>query len=252
MFNFFKKMSKKNIKNIVVIVDEDFYPKNENPHLENPLEEYWKGELIYDMISHDLFLNNKEKYYDFYTKVREDYKKIKPSAKYHKALLNLFQDHNLTIINLGIDECFEKLGFKNVKHPKGINSQLICSPSTFGCGKKFRFKEFNSKTVCKQCKRKEHLKPNIEWFKESSDFEEWNSSKMACENADMIIFFGKNCNRSIINTLLNLNSESIKVEVCQRTSDVLETEFHYVVISQDNPHGIQKLESLLPRYFKKA
>lgn len=255
MFKIFKKFQllKTKSKNIVVIVDEDFYPKNENPHLENALNEKWEGELIYDMINNNSFVANKNKYYEFYTKIRDKYKSIKPSSKYHKSLINIFEGHNLTIINLGLDESFERVGFKNVLHPKGINSQLICSTSTFGCGKKFRFKKFNSKTVCSnpECKQKTHLKPNIDFVKESSDFDSWNNSKLVCENADMIIFFGSNCHRTIVNSLLNLNSEVIKVEVAPRTSDTAETEFHYVVLADDNPTGIMKLSKLLPRYLSK-
>lgn len=253
MFSFFKRFKKKSApKKIVIIVDEDFYPNCKNPHLENPFEETWNGESLIDMISYDKFLTDKDKYYKFYTQIRKEYRKVKSSSRYHLPILSLFNNDDITIINLGIDSCFERAKFKKVLHPKGLNTQLICSPNTFGCGKKFKFEEFNDKIVCKSCKEKKHLKPNIDWFNEAGDFEEWNDSKNSCENADMIIFFGSNCNRTIVNTLLNLNPETIKVEVAPRTSDILETEFHHVVMAQSVPEGLEKLKKLIPIYFKKS
>lgn len=249
MFNIFKKIKKNNVKNVVVIVDEDFYPKANNPHLED-VDSKWYDGTVLEYTKYSEFIKDKKKYYDFYTQLRNDYKKIKPSNRYHRELVSIFKDFNLEIINLGIDVNFERIGFKKVIHPKGINTQLICNPSTFGCGKRFKFDTFNEKTVCKNCKQKSHLKPNIDWFGESSDYREWQKAKLVCEEADMIIFIGKNCNRTIINTLLNLNPSCKKIEIAAHSSDVLETEFHYVIEASDNIIGLRKLKELLPIYIK--
>lgn len=247
MLKFFRR--KKEIKNVVIILDEDFYPKSNNPHLEEP-DYLWNDESVYNIAKYSNFIEDKKKYYNFYNNIRNEYRKLKPSTKYHKSLLEIFKNFNLTIINTGIDESFEKIGFKNVIHPKGINSKLICGSATFGCGEKFRFKEFNEKTVCKKCGQKEHLRPNIDWVGEASDSEDWNKARIACENANLIVFIGKNCRRAIFDTLLNLNTECKKVEIAQRTSDILGTEFHYSIRAQDNIMGLEKLKKLLPIYLK--
>lgn len=248
MFEFLRRKKNK-INNVTIIVDEGFYPKAKNPYLED-IKSEWNGESLLEMTKYSQFIENKPKFYKFYNEIRDHYRKVKPSDRLHKELLEIFKNYNLTIINLGMDQCFEKLKFKNVIHPKGINTHLICNPSTFGCGRKFRFKEFNQKTVCVNCKSKEHLKPNIDWFKENSDTEEWNKAKIACETSDLIIFIGKDCQRMIVQTLISLNTECKKVEIAKQSSDILETEFHYVILADDNIIGVKKLKSLLPIYLK--
>lgn len=249
MFGFFKNKKSKSVKNIVVIVDENFYPSAENPNLED-IKKEWRGEIIYNVTNSAKFEENKSKYYRFYNDVRNHYRRLKYSSRYHKELLDIFKGHNLKIINLGIDHCFEKLGFENVIHPKGINTHLLCNPANFGCGERFRFKEFNRRTVCPNCGEKEHLRPNMDWFGEASDSVEWDKAKNACENADLIVFIGSDCRRVVVQTLINVNFDCKKVEIAPSSSDVLETEFHYVIIASDNIIGLKKLKSLLPIYLK--
>lgn len=242
----FKSSFDKEKKKIVILAGTGFYPKIENPDFQNHDYE-WNNEKIMNIATRKAFKLGKDKFYDFYTKVRQEYKK-KGYGTVHKSLLSLTKEYDVSIITLGIDDSFEKAGFKNVLHVNGIYNQLVCDFKDGGCSKTFKFKSFDKEVVCPRCRNKYSIRPNLCWFGEDPQFDVWQEASKLMENCDLYIQIGANVKDRAVHALVD-KCYAEKVEINPKTSDPEEYIFEYVILSTPD-EGIKKLKKYIKQYIK--
>lgn len=233
-------------KKIVILAGSGFYPKIESPNFQDHTYQ-WNDEKIVNIATRRAFKLDKDKFYEFYNKIRLEYRK-KGYGNIHKNLYNLLKSYDVTVITLGIDDAFEKSGFKKVLHINGIYNQLLCDFKDGGCSKTFKYKTFDKQVECPRCHTKHALRPNLCWFGEDPQFDVWQEASKKIEECDLYIQIGANVKDKTIHSLVD-KCYSEKVEINPRTSDPEEFIFQYV-IEAPPAEGVDKLKKYLKEYIK--
>lgn len=136
------------------------------------------------LLSHECFINEPDKFYNFYFN-KMIYDDAKPN-NCHKKLKELEDDGKLSaVITQNIDGLHQKAGSKNVIELHGNVNYLTCVK----CGKKYNLKDIKRSGVPK-CSCGGTLKPDVVLYGEALDGDAINKAIKEIENADTLIIGG--------------------------------------------------------------
>lgn len=136
------------------------------------------------LLSHECFVNEPEKFFDFYFN-KMIYDDAKPN-ECHKKLKRLEEKGKLsTVITQNIDGLHQRAGSKKVLELHGNVNYLTC----FKCGKKYNSKDIRRKGIPK-CSCGGTLKPDVVLYGEPLDDIVVKDAIKEIENADTLIVGG--------------------------------------------------------------
>lgn len=142
----------------------------------------WEGHDVMEVASPEGFLNNPELVLDFYNQRRRQLKNVNPNAA-HKALAQLENNYNVSIITQNVDDLHERAGSTNVLH---LHGELRKIRST---GNSEAIKTWNDDLhLGDTCKNGYQLRPHIVWFGEDVPLME--TAIEICDTADILIIIG--------------------------------------------------------------
>lgn len=121
----------------------------------------WEGHDVYSVATPEGWRRDPELVLEFYNQRRKQAKDIQPNAG-HKALAELEQYFDVTIITQNIDNLHEKAGSTKVVH---LHGQLFQCRSTLDEKLVFDMDHWELK-VGDKCPRGSQLRPNVVWFGE--------------------------------------------------------------------------------------
>lgn len=120
----------------------------------------WEGHRIEDVASPEGWRKNRELVLDFYNKRRRQLHEVEPNAA-HKALVDLEQKYDLTIITQNVDDLHERAGSSNVIH---LHGELFKVRSSLDDSLIYDWKQ--DLNIGDKCERGSQLRPHIVWFGE--------------------------------------------------------------------------------------
>lgn len=120
----------------------------------------WEGHRIEDVASPEGWRKNRELVLDFYNKRRRQLHDVEPNAG-HKALVDLEQKYEVTIITQNVDDLHERAGSSNIIH---LHGELFKVRSSLDESLVYEWrKDLN---IGDKCERGSQLRPHIVWFGE--------------------------------------------------------------------------------------
>lgn len=142
----------------------------------------WEGHDVMEVASPQGFKKNPELVLDFYNKRRKQLQTVQPNAA-HKALADLEQEHDVTVITQNVDDLHERAGSTKVVH---LHGELLKVRSTFDENLILDWK--NDLCLGDLCTHHHQLRPHIVWFGEAVPLIE--KAAQIVEDADAIIVVG--------------------------------------------------------------
>ncbi|OAB78881.1 SIR2 family NAD-dependent protein deacylase [Cochleicola gelatinilyticus] len=121
----------------------------------------WEGHDVMEVATPEGFTNNPELVLDFYNKRRKQLIEVEPNRA-HKALAELENEHDVTIITQNVDDLHERAGSSNVIH---LHGELLKVRSTFD--EKLILDWREDLMVGDFCEHNHQLRPHIVWFGEA-------------------------------------------------------------------------------------
>ena len=143
----------------------------------------WEGYKIEDVATPDAWRRDRELVLDFYNQRRKTALEAKPNAG-HKALVELEDKYEVTIITQNVDNLHEQAGSTNVIH---LHGELFKSRSSVDEYLIYDVKGWELKLGDK-CEKGSQLRPHIVWFGEAVPMMD-NAIKEA-KKADIFIVVG--------------------------------------------------------------
>lgn len=122
----------------------------------------WEGHDVMEVASIQGWHKNKELVLEFYNQRRKNAKDCLPNDA-HKALVQLENYYDVTVITQNVDNLHEQAGSKNVIH---LHGELFKSQSTLDPGLVYEMKSWELKLGDK-CEKGSQLRPYIVWFGEA-------------------------------------------------------------------------------------
>jgi NAD-dependent deacetylase len=122
----------------------------------------WEGYKIEDVATPDAWRRNKELVLDFYNQRRKAALEAQPNAG-HKALVELEDKFDVTIITQNVDNLHEQAGSSDILH---LHGELFKSRSTVDEHLIYDVNGWELK-VGDKCEKGSQLRPHIVWFGEA-------------------------------------------------------------------------------------
>ncbi|MGO3181704.1 MAG: SIR2 family NAD-dependent protein deacylase [Aequorivita sp.] len=142
----------------------------------------WEGHDVMEVASPEGFQRNPAAVLDFYNQRRRQLLTVQPNEA-HKALAELEQNHEVTIITQNVDDLHERAGSTNVIH---LHGELLKVRSTFDEDLIFDWKK--DLNIGDFCENNHQLRPHIVWFGEMVPMIEVAAEVV--EKSDAIIIVG--------------------------------------------------------------
>lgn len=142
----------------------------------------WEGHDVMEVASPEGFQRNPAAVLDFYNQRRRQLLTVQPNEA-HKALAELEQNHEVTIITQNVDDLHERAGSTNVIH---LHGELLKVRSTFDEDLIFDWKK--DLNIGDFCENNHQLRPHIVWFGEMVPMIEVAAE--VAEKSDAIIIVG--------------------------------------------------------------
>jgi NAD-dependent deacetylase len=142
----------------------------------------WEGHRIEDVASPDGWRRNRELVLDFYNKRRRQLLEVEPNAG-HKALVDLEQKYDVTIITQNVDDLHERAGSSNVVH---LHGELFKVRSSLDESLVYEWKK--DLVTGDKCEKGSQLRPHIVWFGEMVPMIE--IAQQIAAQADIFIVIG--------------------------------------------------------------
>lgn len=142
----------------------------------------WEGHDVMSVASPQGFAANPALVLDFYNQRRRQLLEVSPNAA-HKALADLEQKADVTIITQNVDDLHERAGSSNVIH---LHGELLKAKSVVEDG----YSVAINKDICvgDLCPKGNQLRPDIVWFGEAVPLIE--KAAEVVEKADVILIVG--------------------------------------------------------------
>ncbi len=142
----------------------------------------WEGHDVMSVASPQGFANDPALVLDFYNQRRKQLLEVSPNAA-HKALAQLENKHDVTIITQNVDDLHERAGSTNVLH---LHGELLKVRSTFDEDLILDWK--TDLNLGDFCEHNHQLRPHIVWFGEAVPLIEVAAEIV--EQADAVIIVG--------------------------------------------------------------
>lgn len=142
----------------------------------------WEGHDVMEVASPQGWQKNKELVLDFYNQRRAQLNEVEPNEA-HKALVELEEKYNVTIVTQNVDDLHERAGSSSIIH---LHGELTKVRSTVKYDSIYEWKK-----DCKLgdlCDAGHQLRPHIVWFGEQVPMLE--KGAMAVHDADIVIIIG--------------------------------------------------------------
>jgi len=198
----------------------------------------WEGHDIMEVASPIGWHNNKALVLDFYNKRRIQLFTVLPNEA-HKALVDLEQHYQVSIITQNVDDLHERAGSKNVLHLHGEllkvrsvkNSKLIYNWNT----------DLNIGDLCEE---KSQLRPHIVWFGEEVPMLE--KAIEITSKADILMIIGTSMQVYPAANLINFIATEIPVYFIDPKPAIQKNYFpNLTVISEKASTGVTKVVTKL-------
>lgn len=121
----------------------------------------WEGHDVMEVASPEGFARNPELVLDFYNQRRRQLQLVQPNAA-HKALAQLEDQHQVTIITQNVDDLHERAGSTDIIH---LHGELLKARSTFDEQLVMDWK--GDLVMGDLCEHHYQLRPHIVWFGEA-------------------------------------------------------------------------------------
>lgn len=145
-------------------------------------EGLWEGHDVMEVASPEGFNRNPELVLDFYNQRRKQLLTVQPNAA-HRALAELEQYHDVTIITQNVDDLHERAGSTNVIH---LHGELLKARSTYNENSVVDWR--TDLNLGHLCDNGYQLRPHIVWFGEMVPMLEVAAEVV--EAADVLIIVG--------------------------------------------------------------
>ena len=142
----------------------------------------WENHDIMEVASPEGFAKDPELVLDFYNKRRKQLLGVQPNAA-HKALVELEQNHDVTIITQNVDDLHERAGSTNVVH---LHGELLKVRSTGNENTILDWKKDLNLGDC--CDENHQLRPHVVWFGEMVPMMNYATNYVI--EADVLIVIG--------------------------------------------------------------
>ncbi len=120
----------------------------------------WEGHRIEDVASPEGWRRNRDLVLDFYNKRRRQLHEVAPNEG-HKALVDLEQRYDVTIITQNVDDLHERAGSSHIIH---LHGELFKVRSSLDESLIYDWK--GDLNIGDKCERGSQLRPHIVWFGE--------------------------------------------------------------------------------------
>jgi NAD-dependent deacetylase len=142
----------------------------------------WEGHDVMEVASPQGFAKNPELVLDFYNQRRKQLFEVMPNNA-HKALAQLEQHYNVSIITQNVDDLHERAGSSNIIHLHGelLKARSIANADTiYDCKDDIKLGDL--------CPCGHQLRPHIVWFGEEVPMIE--TAIEICATADILLIIG--------------------------------------------------------------
>ena len=142
----------------------------------------WEGHDVMAVASIEGWYANQELVLDFYNQRRRQLKKVQPNDA-HKALVELENQYEVTIVTQNVDDLHERAGSSNVIH---LHGELLKARSSKDENLVMDWQD----DICvgDQCKYKSQIRPHIVWFGEAVPLLE--KAAFYTSQADFVLIIG--------------------------------------------------------------
>jgi len=142
----------------------------------------WEGHDIMEVASPIGWQKNREKVLDFYNKRRAQLLEVFPNAA-HKALVELENKYQVTIITQNVDDLHERAGSSKVLH---LHGELLKVRSTKNPNLIYDWKQ--ALNLGHLCEDNSQLRPHIVWFGENVPL--FDEALEITSDADILMIIG--------------------------------------------------------------
>ena len=142
----------------------------------------WEGHDIMEVASPIGWQKNREKVLDFYNKRRAQLLEVFPNAA-HKALVELENKYQVTIITQNVDDLHERAGSSQVLH---LHGELLKVRSTKNPNLIYDWKQ--ALNLGHLCEDNSQLRPHIVWFGENVPL--FDEALEITSDADILMIIG--------------------------------------------------------------
>ena len=147
----------------------------------------WNNYSIYEVATPDAWRSNPQLVLDFYNHRRNELEKAVPNQA-HKALVDLEDKFDVTIVTQNVDNLHERAGSSKVLH---LHGELTQVRGEFSDDEVIE-QGYSSISLGDRNTKGEQLRPNIVWFGE--DVPRIIDAEGVCSEADVLIIVGTSLN----------------------------------------------------------
>lgn len=142
----------------------------------------WEGHDVMEVASPQGFAENPKLVLDFYNQRRRQLFEVEPNSA-HKALADLENQYNVTIVTQNVDDLHERAGSSNVLH---LHGELLKVRSTYD---EFDITYWKTDLLLGDvCSKGYQLRPHIVWFGEAVPM--IDKAIDICQTADVLLIIG--------------------------------------------------------------
>lgn len=196
----------------------------------------WEGHDVMEVASPEGFERNPEVVLEFYNQRRKQLLTVQPNAA-HKALAELEEFHDVTIITQNVDDLHERAGSTNVIH---LHGELLKVRCTFDEDLVLDWKE---DLILGNLSEKNHqLRPHIVWFGEMVPMIEVAAEVVS--QADVIIIVGTSMQVYPAAGLVQYANDNVPIYFVDPKPSISETK-RIKVFAEKASTGVPKVIELL-------
>ncbi|MDY7396659.1 NAD-dependent deacylase [Aureibaculum sp. 2210JD6-5] len=194
----------------------------------------WEGHDVMEVASPEGFRKNPELVLDFYNQRRRQLLQVKPNAA-HKALADLEQQYEVTIITQNVDDLHERAGSSEVIH---LHGELLKARSVENDAMIYDCNE--DIFMGNLCPKGTQLRPHIVWFGEAVPMLE--QAAEITMTADNLIIIGTSMQVYPAASLINYAKSGIPIYFIDPNPAVNESDFdNLTIIAEKATVGVKKL-----------
>ena len=196
----------------------------------------WEGHDVMQVASPEGFKSNPELVLDFYNQRRRQLKEVEPNAA-HKAIAELENDFEVSVITQNVDDLHERAGSSNIIHLHGELTKVrsIGNPGDV----KIWTKDLHLGDICK---KGHQLRPHIVWFGE--DVPLIDTAVDICNTADILVIIGTSMQVYPAASLMHYVKQHVPIYYIDPKPAIMSNK-KVTVISSTATLGIQKFISYL-------
>jgi len=194
----------------------------------------WEGHDVMEVASPQGFAKNPELVLNFYNQRRKQLHEVSPNIA-HKALVELEDFFEVTIVTQNVDDLHERAGSSNVIH---IHGELLKVRSTKYENEVIPWSNDLNLGDC--CNKGHQLRPHIVWFGEAVPLLE--QAAIATQNADVVIIIGTSMQVYPAASLIDYAQSDIPIYFVDPKPNVSKNNYdNLTVIAKTAVQGIPKL-----------